>query len=38
MKADKTVNTVEILIDVMLSSASRRSLLLVNRITKISER
>jgi hypothetical protein len=32
MKADKTVNTVvEILIDVMLSSASRRSLLLVNR-------
>jgi hypothetical protein len=37
MKADKTVNTVEILLDVMLSSASRRSLLLVNRITKILE-
>ncbi len=30
MKADKTVNIVEMLIDVMLSAASRRSLLLVN--------
>jgi hypothetical protein len=38
MKADKTVNIVELLIDVMLSAASRRSLLLVNRITKILER
>jgi len=38
MKADKTVNIVELLIDVMLSAASRRDLLLVNRITKILER